>query len=355
MTQTRVVHVTPNAEALLAWLLRICYNRYAKADALDAAKRLRHCITQGHFDTLRQTSVVFDLPETGYFSETELALLDLIRDNPFVRHSEYRDDPGNTVYRVSANFQSMFDLYFKYHAAIYAPTWWDRLEPVFEHLKRECPNIFGRHPDPVPIEHWKVEPLVSRTYGPDLKVELWARYDDPNPVHSYATFYAEFDEGSQRQHIRHLFGYTTEQEAWEGTLVESTRYVNQSDRRFLWPPVAYLSDEKPVYTDQLENGDIVTMEGKSPRETAAQVFKSHEFWTRQHYNQLIGLGVKQEDARAILPLAKETRLFFTGRGTVLQNYLDLRTEKKAQRHLIRPLATEMLDILGAPYLTEYDA
>jgi len=66
------------------------------------------------------------------------------------------------------------------------------------------------------------------------------------------------------------------------------------------------------------------------------------------YSKLIALGVKKEDARACLPIATKTRMFFTYNLREVRHFLHERLSPRAQRE-VRMVAVSMYDQLSDLY------
>jgi len=280
-------------------------------------------------------------------------VLRLIRLNPYLRHTDYLRhpdsgqvtlDPGPLTrpgqerrVRVSGNFQSWRALLR--HQTGLGSHLDALLNPLFHELQRRCPNLFSTTGPPVPISDWQVEPLREAVYatawttgarapltgGPPTEVplplQLWQSYrDDVDPVHSYHTFYAVMDEGTARQHLRH---------SWDAALVESTRYVNQADRHLLWPEQLVKHPTTHAYLRRLTR----------------EIEHVYRGLLEAHENDETAPKVRKEEARGVLPLSKETRLYYTGRQPIIDHYLALRSEPKAQRFLVRQLAIAMGQLL----------
>lgn len=101
--------------------------------------------------------------------------------------------------------------------------------------------------------------------------------------------------------------------------MQSQRYVDQSDFEVILPDELF------------DNPDAF----KIAIDTIARIN-----WT---YNQLRNLGIKKEDARAILPLCTTTTLIATFNARSLINFFELRCDKAAQGE-IRELAIQMREI-----------
>lgn len=102
--------------------------------------------------------------------------------------------------------------------------------------------------------------------------------------------------------------------------VESMRYVKMNGAEFVLPP----SIEK--------------------NKVAKTLFNMAVNRSNYIYKILLGLGVKAEDARFILPLATKTNLVLTANLRALLHFFELRTHKSAQWE-IRELAEKLKEIV----------
>lgn len=100
--------------------------------------------------------------------------------------------------------------------------------------------------------------------------------------------------------------------------VQSQRYVNQQDNKFVFPPsLEYdkFDDEKNlIFENAIQNA-------------------------RAAYRDLIALGIKKEDARFVLPEATSTNFTICFNFRSLRHFLSLRLSKSAQWE-VRQLARE---------------
>ena len=102
--------------------------------------------------------------------------------------------------------------------------------------------------------------------------------------------------------------------------VESMRYVKMSGAEFVLPP-------------SIEKNKI-----------AKTLFNMSVNRSNYIYKMLLGLGVKAEDARFVLPLATKTNLVLTANLRALLHFFELRTHKSAQWE-IRELAEKLKEIV----------
>lgn len=104
-------------------------------------------------------------------------------------------------------------------------------------------------------------------------------------------------------------------------LVESQRYVNQSDRGFVMPECTDIAK------------DMINQHVKS----------SHDL-----YYDLVQSGMAKEDARAVLPLNTMTSMYVAGNIQAWMDYLYLRVSKHAQEE-IRLVSISIWAILMSVY------
>jgi len=117
-------------------------------------------------------------------------------------------------------------------------------------------------------------------------------------------------------------------------LQQSQRYVNYKNNSKFWdnmviPELDYLDTATKITSQQLIEGFLTTV--------------------KTHYNSLIKLGVRPEDARCILPQCSPTNMKIgMNLREFLFNFLPLRSSKHAQEE-IKVLALNMLGELRLKY------
>ncbi|MCX7857371.1 MAG: FAD-dependent thymidylate synthase, partial [Deltaproteobacteria bacterium] len=130
--------------------------------------------------------------------------------------------------------------------------------------------------------------------------------------HAYATFrISGVSRACSHQLVRHRLCSFTQ---------KSQRYVDEKDFSYVIPPSVKNNDEaKRIFEQLIENVKIA-------------------------YSKLKELGIKNEDARYILPNATETEIVLTANFRELRHIISLRKDRSAQWE-IRTLAEKMLEIL----------
>ena len=98
-------------------------------------------------------------------------------------------------------------------------------------------------------------------------------------------------------------------------LQRSQRYCKENDQTFVYPGTVYDTAISSAYQSAMA-----------------------------HYNSLLELGVKKEDARYVLPAGITTELNVSGNFQAYMNFLSLRLSKEAQKE-IRDVAHEMWKLL----------
>jgi len=101
---------------------------------------------------------------------------------------------------------------------------------------------------------------------------------------------------------------------------ESMRYVNQKNAKFITPKTI------------------------TNTTTDSTIFNNAIDVCQRAYNLLIKNGIPKEDARYILPLATQTKMYITGNLQAWINFINLRTTKKAQWE-IRDVANQIKKII----------
>lgn len=107
-------------------------------------------------------------------------------------------------------------------------------------------------------------------------------------------------------------------------LQRSQRYCKEESPEFVFPDYAY-GDYKDEYIKK--------------------IFTEHTEASMKLYNQLLGLGMRKEDARFVLPEATTTELVVTGNFQAWLDFIQLRADTHAQWE-IRTVAKEINNILA---------
>lgn len=130
--------------------------------------------------------------------------------------------------------------------------------------------------------------------------------------HAYATFrISGISRACSHQLVRHRLCSFTQ---------KSQRYVDEKDFSYVIPPSVEENEE------------------------AKKLFEEFMESARNTYVRLKELGIKNEDARYVLPNATETEIVLTANFRELRHIISLRKDKSAQWE-IRKLAHEMLRLL----------
>ncbi len=107
--------------------------------------------------------------------------------------------------------------------------------------------------------------------------------------------------------------------------------------------LASYSQQSQRYVDE-NDFDYVIPEEIKKNEDALKIFERTMKSLELTYRTFLNLGIKKEDARAILPNATSTEIVMSMNFRELRSFLILRTEKHAQQE-IRNLANEILKIM----------
>lgn len=94
--------------------------------------------------------------------------------------------------------------------------------------------------------------------------------------------------------------------------------------------------------------EYVLPKGVEANEEAKKIFEKAVKAASTAYSKLIGLGIKKEDARACLPIATKTRMFFTYNFREIRHFLKERLSPRAQRE-IRMVALCMYEQVSSLY------
>ena len=111
--------------------------------------------------------------------------------------------------------------------------------------------------------------------------------------------------------------------------------------------LASYSCESMRYVDMCDL-DYVTPAGIEANEEALAEFNNAVKTAANAYKKLLSLGVKKEDARACLPIATCTRMFFTFNLREILHFLNERMSVRAQRE-IRLVALNMYCLVKSIY------
>ncbi len=174
-------------------------------------------------------------------------------------------------------------------------------------------------------EALKTTPIVAEAAGirvdtkPLLDVEMRRVSEDPpvyafnssgheDPKHGFYSFWTEMSRVASHQFVRHRRLSFTQR---------SGRYTKPDG--FVFP--------------------------RTVGEEALEVMRRHAQLSYEVYSRLLGMGVKREDARYVLPAALKTALFVSGRQSDWHHFLELRTDVHAQDE-IRRFALVVADVMG---------
>jgi len=95
-------------------------------------------------------------------------------------------------------------------------------------------------------------------------------------------------------------------------LMRSMRYCDESSLDFVTPSLDYLKDGS---------------------EEAKKLIETHIVATQYVYQKLRELKVRKEDARCLLPMNTETKMYVSGNLQAFLHFIELRTSKKAQKEI----------------------
>ena len=109
--------------------------------------------------------------------------------------------------------------------------------------------------------------------------------------------------------------------------------------------IASYTQQSQRYVVERENMPCALPESIAADPAAFEVYDHALTACDGAYHQLVGMGVRAEDARYVLQNAVETKLFVTMNARALFNFLDLRDDTHAQWE-IRELAQKMAQALA---------
>lgn len=128
-----------------------------------------------------------------------------------------------------------------------------------------------------------------------------------------------------------LAGQWTRHRAGIGWTFRSTRYVNAAENNFIYPALEYINDE-----EQVKN--ILSLYEKANRESIVG------------YDELIKAGVKNQEARRIMPVDWSTACYCYVNARSLRHFFELRLSTHAEWE-IRRLAYIMFNCVAGDCLT----
>lgn len=139
--------------------------------------------------------------------------------------------------------------------------------------------------------------------------------------HSSASFYIRASRSFTHELVRHRLASYSQR---------SQRYVRETEPRYITPPELKKASNKE--------------EHDSNRQKAENVFEKAMLDAWEHYQSLLGLGIKPEIARYVLPNACETQIVMTMNFRELRHFIKLRTSKRALPET-RAIASEILRVM----------
>ena len=152
----------------------------------------------------------------------------------------------------------------------------------------------------------------SKVGNPSI-IKSWIKSGHESVIeHASATFrISEVSRAMTHQLVRHRLASFSQQ---------SQRYIEENGFSYVIPD------------SMLDNIDIY------------DTFEDTMNYIQESYNRLRELGIKKEDARAVLPNATHTEIIMTINFRSLRNFLKLRGDQHAQKE-IRMLAKNILEIV----------
>jgi len=148
------------------------------------------------------------------------------------------------------------------------------------------------------------------------KLIFW-KHDTPFEAVQYVFHVSGISKSLAGQWTRHRTGI--------GWTFRSTRYVDASQNKFIYPALEYLNDEKLV-------------------RTTYKVYESVHSQALTAYNVLVKNGVKNQEARRLMPVGWSTSAYCYTNARSLRHFFELRLSSHAEWE-IRRLAYMMFNIL----------
>lgn len=187
----------------------------------------------------------------------------------------------------------------------------------------------------------RAEDTASRDRG---LIDMLMRDHHGTPFeHNSMTFMVTAPIFVVREHHRHRVGHSYNEISGRYTKLAPQFYVPDVIR--MEPPKVE-GQRTPVYASVDATDAGTTVLRKS--------MKNHLFAAFEEYEYLLGLGVKREVARMVLPLSTMTRYYWTCNARSLMHFLNLRNAPDAQFE-IQWLAGQAEDIFEDLFPATYDA
>lgn len=154
------------------------------------------------------------------------------------------------------------------------------------------------------------------------RIQEWIKVGHESVIeHASATFYIRASRAFTHELVRHRLASYSQR---------SQRHVRENEARYIIPPEIYEVSQK--------------VEQSSNKQNAHNVFEKAMLTAWEHYRNLLGLGVKPEIARYVLPNACETQIIMTMNFRELRHFIKLRTSTKALPEM-RVIACEVRRIM----------
>lgn len=331
------------AEYVIEYGSRICYDSLSKLGTNP--NFIAGLIKAGHLDVLEHASVTFSVCFLAT-TEEEVNLINLKLSQIIVQNRHigelklfFEHDGANGDYRIqaliSANIRTWLEIILneKLHSTniVYQYI----ASPLYTYLSLIAPSIFNNH-NAVALAHTKpvnfssfkateevhyiinnysldrkLSPIVTST-GASVYLLAYSRHV---PFPNYGGIQME-----DLQDYRHM-----------------TFLVTGASRAFSHQHVRHrllsFSQTSQRYVDFVskQNGKFIMPPNLTP-EQESKMLETFEY-IKESYLELRNLGVKKEDARAVLPNAAETSLVFSGYKKGLEHYIKLRTATDAQQEI----------------------
>ena len=163
--------------------------------------------------------------------------------------------------------------------------------------------------------------------------------------HTALTFYVKAPIFVFREFHRHRIGFSYNEISGRYSKLNPEFYVPADDR----PLVNVGTSAKP----QMAPADPGTVEA------VQDILRDNALRAWENYEILLGLGIANEVARAVLPVNIMSQMYVTCNARSLMNFLTLRTQDENAAHVSRPqyeiqqVARDMEDIFALEFPTTY--
>lgn len=291
--------------SLIEFAGRTCFDTREKIGETNQEEFIRRLVNKGHHSVLEHSFAAFDIK--FHDPESMIMFLSQLLDIEGLPLSlTPNKDPRDMRFIVSGNFRQYRDLYIQADSSI---------DPI-AYMIASLGAIY------TPVFHDIIDEASKISWGKvDKEYEIMGPYYRPEP---------DWDDKSRLRHNWASFFLV-------GSRVMSHQIVRHRRHSYSQKSQRFVPENNESY--------IVPLSISSTDDVRAQSFFTTAIraaWTA--YENIIKRKIKKEDARYILPNACKTQMVMSGPLWAWNHFLDLRTDKHAQRE-IRGLAHSIEELL----------